>query len=158
MQVLQDASPIEIVVFEVAGQRFGVRVAHVREIVRAATLSAAPGADPAIKGMLNLRGQIVAVFDVRAPLGLPAAPLEHTEHLIVTEVGGEWIALRTDRALDLVRLPAGAIRSAGSVVNAWEAVEGVAQVNGRLVLIVDPGRLSATGATRPALARGKEGP
>jgi chemotaxis signal transduction protein len=98
MQDLPGESPVEIVVYEVAEQRFGVRASHVREIVRAATLSAAPGANPAIKGLLNLRGQIVAVFDVRAPLALPSAPLEHTEHLIVTEVGGPLAPIGKDHS------------------------------------------------------------
>ncbi len=135
--------PVEIVIFEVAGHCFGVRSTDVREIVRAATLSAAPQTHPAIQGILNLRGQVVAVYDLRNLLQIPETPLAHTDHLIVTHAGDHLLALRADRALELVRLPPDRIESAAGVVQNWNAVSGVAKIGDRLVLLVEPDQLWA---------------
>jgi two-component system chemotaxis response regulator CheV len=136
-----DGPGVEIVVFEAAGQFFGVRSALVRQIVRAATLSAAPHAHPAIQGILNLRGQVVAVFDVRWLLNAPATPLAPTDHFIVTESAGRWLALRADRAVELAKIPSGSVTPAEGVAPDWRTVAGVAKINDRLVLLIDPAEL-----------------
>src|SRR5205085_6551817 len=63
-------------------------------------------AGPAVEGVVNLRGRVVPVFDLRVRLGLPARAVAPSDHLIVAQSGGRLVALRVDRALDLIQLDA----------------------------------------------------
>jgi purine-binding chemotaxis protein CheW len=93
----------EILVFEVDGRRFGLPAAEVRELLRAVAIVPLPMAPPAVEGVVNLRGRVVPVLDLRARLGLPARAVATTDHMIVAQSSGGLVALRVDRALDLVR-------------------------------------------------------
>jgi purine-binding chemotaxis protein CheW len=129
--------PREVVVFEVAGRRHGLAVDDVQELLRAALPAPLPGAPAAVEGVLNLRGRAVPVVDVRRRFGLPSREIEPTDHLIVTRAAGRLIALRVDRAVDLLRLgpadvePAADLALGGGV--AW-----VAKLADGLVLVHAP--------------------
>lgn len=104
---------LEILTLEVAGRRCGLALADVREIVPAVTPMPLPDAPPAVEGVINLRGRIVPVLDLRRRLGLLAKPLEHTDHLVITQVDGRPLALRVDRAVGLARLSASEVEDLG---------------------------------------------
>lgn len=95
----------EILVFDLAGRHFGLRTSVVREVVRAATLNKPPTEPRLVEGLLNLRGEIVPVVDLRAVLGLPPKERRHQDHFIVAELAGRFLALRVDRASELVNVP-----------------------------------------------------
>jgi purine-binding chemotaxis protein CheW len=96
----------EILIFEVGGRRYGLPASDVRELVRAVAIVPLPLAGPGVEGVVNLRGQVIPVIDLRARLGLPARAVAPSDHMIVAESEGRLVALRVDRALDLVRLDA----------------------------------------------------
>jgi purine-binding chemotaxis protein CheW len=104
----------EILVFEVAGRRFAIAVSEVRELLRAVSIVPLPLSGPALEGVLNLRGQVIPVLDLRARVGLPARAVVPSDHMIVAQSEGRLMAIRVDRALDLVRLDAGAITAQGT--------------------------------------------
>jgi purine-binding chemotaxis protein CheW len=94
----------EILVFEIAGRRYGLPATEVRELVRAVAIVPLPMAPPGVEGVVNLRGRVVPVIDLRARLGLASRPVAPSDHMIVVSLGQRLAALRVDRALDLVRL------------------------------------------------------
>lgn len=96
--------PREVLVFEVGGQCYALGAGDVRELVRAVALTPLPRAPAVVEGVINLRGRPVPVLDVRRPFRLPSRSLEPTDHFIVVRTGDRLLALRVDRALDLVRL------------------------------------------------------
>ncbi len=98
--------PREILVFEIDARRFAFPVGVVRELVRVVTIVPLPqpkGSIP-IEGIINLRGSIVPVPDLRAILGLPAKPAEPSDHLVVVEIDDRLVAFRVDRAVELAGL------------------------------------------------------
>lgn len=97
----------DVLVFEVAGRRFGLPVPCVRELVRAVTVVAVPGLPAAVEGVIDLRGRVVPVLDLRGYLGLPPRGVVPDDVLIITEPSGGPLALRVDRALDLAAAPEG---------------------------------------------------
>src|SRR5437588_10594891 len=105
-EVLVDQRRREILVFEVDGRRYGLPASEVQELLRAVAIVPLPLAGPAVEGVVNLRGRVVPVFDLRVRLGLPARAVAPSDHLIVAQSGGRLVALRVDRALDLVQLDA----------------------------------------------------
>jgi purine-binding chemotaxis protein CheW len=132
-----EAQSLEVVVFEIGGRRYGLPAADVREIVRAAALTPLPRAPAVVEGILNLRGRIVPVLDIRARFRLPPRPLHPSDHLLVASVGERLVALRVDRATDLVRLRAEDIEDARGAVPGAEYVAWVAKLPNDLVLIHD---------------------
>jgi len=94
----------EILVFEIEGQLFGLSSICVREVLRAVALSPIPNSPPTIEGLLNMRGELVAVLDLRCMLQFPTRLMEPEDNLIVFWVEDLVIAIRVDSARDLVAL------------------------------------------------------
>jgi purine-binding chemotaxis protein CheW len=128
---------LDVVVFELAGQLFGLAASNVRELVRAVAVVPLPRAPAVVKGIINLRGRVVPVLDVRARFGLPPRDVEPPDHLVVARTGERLVALHVDRATDLVRLNAADLEAARGLVPGAEYVALVAKVPNNLVLIHD---------------------
>jgi purine-binding chemotaxis protein CheW len=135
--------PLEVLVFEVGDRRYGLPAADVRELVRAVAVVPLPGAPPGVEGVINLRGRVVPVLDVRARLGLPSRPVEPSDHLVVARAGQRLVALRVDRATDLVRFDAADVGEARGLVPGLESVGWVARLPDDVLLIHDLGTLVA---------------
>jgi purine-binding chemotaxis protein CheW len=127
---------IELLIFEVGGQRFGLPVADVREIVRAVPPIPLAGAPAGIEGVVNVRGNVVPILDIRQRFRLPARPIEYTDHLVIAFTAGRLVALRVDRALDLVRLGASDLEDLPGV-SGGESLTRIAKLPEDLVLIQD---------------------
>ncbi len=97
-----DRHRVEILVFEIAGQRHGLLATDVEAVSRAVTISAVPAAPPGIEGCIEYRGNLVPVVDLRGRLGLAPKALEESEHLIVFRAEGRTLAVRADRVIALV--------------------------------------------------------
>jgi purine-binding chemotaxis protein CheW len=128
---------LEVLAFDIGGQRYGLPAAVVQEIVRAVTVVPLPRAPAVIEGVINLRGKVVPVLDIRSRFRLPAKPLEYTDHLVVAWAGERLVALRVDRATALVRLDASEVEDAKGLVPGAEYVAWVAKLPDDLVLIHD---------------------
>lgn len=138
--------PTEILVFEVFGQRFGLRSEAVVEVVRAVTLIALPEAPAIVEGVIDLRGSLVPVLDIRSRFRLPAKRVVHTDHFIVAQAGGRRVVLRADRAIGLVTVPGGGVEDVRAAVGG-AYVSGAARTEEGVVLIHDlPTFLSAAEA------------
>ncbi|MBW3557354.1 MAG: chemotaxis protein CheW [Actinobacteria bacterium] len=129
---------LDVVVVEVDGVRCGLTADEVVELHQVVLATPLPGAPSAVEGVVDLRGTLVAVFDLRARLGLRRRPPILSDHLVFTRVDARLAALRVDRAVDLVRVSTSRIESALALAPA-PYVSGVARLDDGLVLIHDPG-------------------
>ncbi len=126
-----------LLTFEVSARHFALPAGLVREVARAVAIAALPKAPPIVEGIINFRGALVPVLDIRRRFGIPPAPLAPEQHLIVANAGTRVVALRVDRALDLVIVDAEAIESAASVAPGTEYVAGIAKLADGLLVIHD---------------------
>jgi purine-binding chemotaxis protein CheW len=131
----------DVLIVEMGGQRYGLPAASVRELARAVTILQLPGAPPIVEGVIDVRGQVVPVLDARARLGLPPRALAHTDHLVLAWAGARAVALRVDRALELVRVEADAVERLADRGH----VAGVVKLPDGLVLIQDLDALLSAG-------------
>jgi purine-binding chemotaxis protein CheW len=127
----------EVLIFEIGGQRYGLPAADVQELVRAVALTRLPTAPPVVEGLINLRGTLVPVLDIRARFHLPGRPIEPSDHLVIARAAGRLVALRVDRALELARLQDGDVESAEGVMPGVDYLAHVAKLPSGLVLIYD---------------------
>jgi purine-binding chemotaxis protein CheW len=140
---------LEVLVFEVGGQRHGLHVADVQEILPVVTVTPLPEAPPLVEGIINLRGMVIPVLDTRRRFRLPTRAAAYTDHFVVARAGKHRVALRVDRALDLVRLGAGDVADADAVLPGGghgretvpQRVARVAKLPDGLVLVHDLGTL-----------------
>lgn len=123
--------------FELAGQLYGVPILAVQEVLASAEIEPVPGTPREVLGVINLRGHIVTVVDLRLRLGLPAADVA-TGPLVVFDGPGETLAARVDCVTHVRRIPDPAIKPApraGSVPCA--AVIGVVTRDAELMTLLD---------------------
>ncbi len=127
----------QFLAFEIAGCRFALAAGALREVVRVVAVAVLPKAPPIVEGVINIRGTLVTVLDIRQRFGLPPTPIAPEQHLLVAQAGSRVVALRVDRALDLVAVDEGAIESAARVAPGVEYVAGVAKLPDDLLVIHD---------------------
>src|SRR4051812_426484 len=92
------------VTFTVAGQLFGVPVTQVQDILTPDAIAPVPGGPAEVRGLINLRGRIVTVIDMRTRLALPRGE-EKTGMCVTVEAGGEPYTLFVDSVGDVIKLP-----------------------------------------------------
>lgn len=90
-------------------QMFGIAVSAVREVLKDQRITSVPEADPSIRGLLNLRGQIVLCVDLRIRLGCGPVDTESAMHIVV-QVEDETISLLVDAVGDVISLSSEAFR------------------------------------------------
>ena len=127
----------ETLIFELEGRRFGLPASDVQELVRIVTITPPPpGAGP-IEGVINLRGMVVPVFDLRARLGLAPKPVEISESLVIVRRGDRRLAFRVDRPLELATFAMGDVESARVDQVEDHRTPGIAKVAGGLAVLLD---------------------
>jgi purine-binding chemotaxis protein CheW len=130
-------APPDILVFELGSARFALPSSHVCELFRAVTMVALPKAPPIIEGIINVRGRVVPVLDIRVRFKLPPKVPSHTDHFVLAQVKDRLVALRVDRAVDVVRVEPENLERTDGVARGIAYVAGVAKLPDGLVLIHD---------------------
>jgi purine-binding chemotaxis protein CheW len=95
---------MELLIVEIDHAYVGVPTSDVKEVVRAARISPAPGGNANIKGLLNLRGTVVPVVALRTLLGLEDREIISTDHFIVLQTQSTTFAVHVDRAVEILNV------------------------------------------------------
>lgn len=95
----------EVLVFEVAGQRYGVAGEHVREVLRAALPAPLPDAPSLVTGVLNVRGEIVPLLDLSVQLGRPRSELRASDFFVLVRSERRTLAFLCEQTPVLRRIP-----------------------------------------------------
>lgn len=120
------------------GMTVGLLASDVREVVRAVAITPLPGAPPIIEGVVNVRGAIVPVVDMRRRFGLATRAPDADEFLVMLDAGGRAIAMRVDDVDDLVAVGAAEIRAPGELSPALRSLAGLAALPDGTLVICDP--------------------
>jgi purine-binding chemotaxis protein CheW len=124
--------------FEAGGGRFGLWIGVVRETIRAVAISPLPDAPPAVLGVINLRGRVIPVVDLRERFHLPMKPVEISDHMIIASAGARVFAFQVDRAVGLVEVMEQDIETARGVTAASAFLDCIVAMPDGLILIHDP--------------------
>jgi purine-binding chemotaxis protein CheW len=142
----------QVLTFLLADQTYGIEILHVQEIKAAAPTTAIPNTPPFIKGVMNLRGTILSVVDLRLRFGLPPARPGRNAVIIVATVGRRMVGLLVDAVSDVIDLGADAIQAPPDFGAAVEErlIRGVACVGDAVVTLLDlPSLLAGAAAALP---------
>ena len=125
--------------FEVAGQLFGVEVHTVQEVLSYNEYTPVPLAPPAVGGLFNLRGQVIAAVDLRVQLGLVRQAMQGPVMNVILRGDGEPVSLLVDRIGEVVDLDDEAFEGPPDTLSGptRELVTGTFKMDGRLMLALD---------------------
>ncbi|HMI50680.1 MAG TPA: chemotaxis protein CheW [Candidatus Saccharimonadales bacterium] len=134
---------LQIVGFRIGNEMYGVRIGSVREIVRVPEITSVPSAPDMIEGVINLRGKIIPVMDLRKRFGLTEIVQDKRNRILVVELDGKLIGLIVNAASEVLKIPPSDIEAPGSVFAEGESsyVTGVGKLKGRLVILLDINKL-----------------
>jgi purine-binding chemotaxis protein CheW len=139
---------LHIVGFQVGRETYGVPIVSVHEIVRVPEITAVPDAPEYMEGVINLRGKIISVIDLRKRLGEKQVASSRRNRILVVEHRGRLCGLIVDSASEVLKLPAAEIEPSSAVFHdgGLNCVTGLAKYHGRLIVLLDmAGLLEYTG-------------
>lgn len=121
---------------------FGIDVQKVQEVLRAQEMTRVPLAPNVLRGLINLRGQIVAAIDMRERLQLPARENGQDPMNMIVRADDGAVSLLVDEIGDVIHVAAEAYESVPETMTGTlkQLVEGVYKLDGRLLLVLDTDR------------------
>ena len=134
---------LQVVGFRIGEETFGVRIGSVREIVRVPEITTVPNAQETIEGVINLRGKIIPVMDLRKRFGQIEIVSDKKNRILVVELENKLVGLIVNSASEVLKIPPSEIESPGSVFADGESsyVTGVGKLKGRLIILLDISKL-----------------
>jgi purine-binding chemotaxis protein CheW len=139
----------QIVGFRVGKENFGVPIGIVHEIVRMMEITVVPDAPSYIEGVINLRGKIIPVVDLRRRFAEPVEP-NRRNRILVAELDGHKVGLVVDAANEVLKMNPEIIEPPPSVFEQGEVnyVTGVGKFGGKLVILIDLAKIMQRGELR----------
>jgi len=139
---------LHIVGFQVGRETYGVPITSLHEIVRVPEITAVPDAPDFLEGVINLRGKIVSVMDLRKRFGQKQAAIKKQNRILVVEHQGRLAGLIVDSASEVLKISADAVEAppAAFQEGGLNCVTGLGKVAGRLVVLLDMSKLLAPGS------------
>jgi len=133
-------------------EEFGLPLLRSREIVRVGEITRIPEAPPDVRGVLNVRGRVVPIVELRTRLGLQAAPLTLRSRVIIVEAHGRLFGLLVDRVSRIAKISASAIKPAPAQAPSPGAdhVTGIAEMGAEPIVLLDLDKVLLLNPTAPS--------
>lgn len=141
---------LQIVGFRVGQQSFGVPIAVIHEIVRVPEITAVPDSPNFVEGVINLRGKIVPVVDLRKRFGEKTVTRNKKNRILVSESEGKLVGLIVDAASEVLKISESEIDPPPQVLGHGELnyVTGLGKLQGRLMILIDLNKTLQRGELR----------
>ncbi len=146
---------LHIVGFQVGRETYGVPITSLHEIVRVPEITAVPDAPDYMEGVINLRGKIVSVIDLRKRFGEAKKALNRRNRILVVEHGGRLSGLIVDSASEVIKIPAADVEASPAAMQegGLNCVTGLGKYHGRLIVLLDMTKLLDNGARKEEAER-----
>lgn len=131
---------VQVVIFRLAGEEFGIDISQVREIIRMQDVTPMPKAPAFIEGVINLRGQIIAVMDLASRFSLDTSARTDKTRIVVSEVGDNIVGLVVDEVPEVLRILEGDIDPTPRMIETQihsDYIRGVGKLENRLVILLN---------------------
>jgi purine-binding chemotaxis protein CheW len=141
---------LQIVGFRVGRETFGVPISLVHEIVRVPEITAVPEAPEFVEGVINLRGKIISVIDLRKRFKEKEITSNKKNRILVVEVDGRMFGVIVDMASEVLKMPETEIVLPPNIFEEGELnyVTGLGKFRGRLIIMVDLTKILQKGELR----------
>lgn len=144
----------QLVVFDLARESYGVDIGAVREIIRMQEITRVPRTPDFVEGVINLRGRVSPVIDLRKRFDLDAGEETRETRIVVVDVGGQDIGVVVDAVTEVLRISADAVEPPSSIIVGADSayIVGIAKLEAKLVILLDIERVLSE-EEKSALAR-----
>lgn len=134
----------QLVMFRLGDEDYGIAITRVQEIIHHARPRPMPGSPPDVEGVINLRGRLIPVVNLRARLGMDGA-IPADSKVVITELDETRVGLVVDEVREVMTIDASATEAPadGMLGGIHDAVESIAKIGDRILVIIDPVRLLA---------------
>jgi purine-binding chemotaxis protein CheW len=141
---------LHLVGFRIGRETFGVPINLVHEIVRVPEITAVPDAPDYVEGVINLRGKIVSIVDLRKRFGEREIVPHKKNRILVAELDGKMVGLIVDAASEVLKIPPSEVDAPPNIFdeNELHYVTGVGKLNGRLIILIDLTKILQRGELR----------
>ncbi|MDH5370628.1 MAG: chemotaxis protein CheW [Gammaproteobacteria bacterium] len=138
-----DDSIIQWVTFHLEGEKYGIKVMQVQEVLRMTEIAPVPGAPHYVLGIINLRGNVVTVIDTRRRFGLPDVDPDDETRIVIVEANNNVVGILVDSVAEVVDLKMSDVETAPNVGNdeSSKYIQGVSSRDEELLILVDVDKL-----------------
>lgn len=144
------AKDLHLVGFRIGRETFGVPIDMVHEIVRVPDITAVPDSPEYIEGVINLRGKIVSIVDLRKRFGEKQIIRHKKNRILVVEVESKMVGLIVDAASEVLKMDPAHVEAPPNVFEEGELnyVTGVGKLHDRLIILIDLNKILQKGELR----------
>ncbi len=137
---------LQLVTFKLENEEFGVDILKVQEINRMLTITKIPNAPSFVEGVINLRGKIIPIVDLRKRLGFNSRAYDKSTRIIVVELDGLVLGFIVDSVSEVLRVSESTVEPPPSIMGGIESdyIEGVGKLDNRLLILLELGKVFAT--------------
>ncbi len=145
---------LQLVSFNIDDEEFGIEILNVQEINRMVNITRVPNVAKFVKGVINLRGKVIPIIDLRARLNMP--PIKHgiETRIVVVELENNVIGFIVDRVNEVIRISKDITEPPPAMVSGIDAeyITAIGKLEGRLLILLDLSRVikSDSDAEEPA--------
>ncbi|HEY3368523.1 MAG TPA: chemotaxis protein CheW [Symbiobacteriaceae bacterium] len=135
----------QVVVFQLGSELYGADISMVPSVTPLQRVTRVPRTPRYIEGVTNLRGRVIPVVDLRRRLNLPVTPPTKATRIAVAELDGGQVGMIVDSVQEVLRIPSTSIEAPSPMLSKveHEYVQGVAKVDGKLIILLDLARVLA---------------
>ena len=135
---------IQLVTFHLGREEFGVDILKVQEINRMVEITKVPQAPHYCEGVINLRGKVIPVIDLRKKFEMDVEEWTKNTRIIVCDVEGNVIGMIVDDVEEVLRIPSSTIEPAPEIVTSINSdyIKGVAKLEERLLIFLDISKIA----------------
>ena len=129
----------QFISFSIGEEEYGLELLRVKEVIRIREITWLPKAPSFVKGIINLRGDVIPIIDLRDKFGLEAKESTAMTRVIVVEVEGRMIGMVVDAASQVVRIPADQIDPPPPMLGGFsqEFITGVGKLEDKLIILLN---------------------
>lgn len=131
---------LQLLVFKLGDEEYAVDILQARGIEHLDQgITRVPKAPAFVEGVINLRGEIVPIVDLRKRFGLVVRPIGYDSRVIIVEVAGNMVGMTVDSIVEVLRVPASTIEPAPEIAKGIDAyyLAGVAKLEDRLIILLN---------------------
>lgn len=141
MESITDAAVdiLQLVSFKIGKEEFGVDILKVQEIIRMMKITKVPNAPEYVDGVVNLRGKVIPVVDLRKRLGLEQKERDKKTRIIVVELENRTIGFIVDEVSEVLRIPRNITEAPPKIVSGIDSeyITAVGKLEDRLLILLD---------------------
>jgi purine-binding chemotaxis protein CheW len=134
---------LQLVSFNLGDEEFGIDILRVQEINRMVEITRVPNTPSFVEGVINLRGHVIPIIDLRARFGLERKPVEKSTRIVVVEIQGRIVGFIVDAVSEVLRIPKSVTEPPPPIVAGIEAeyITAVGKLEDRLLILLDLERI-----------------